>query len=116
MGAELKPSAYMDAVITGRPGKYLASAKKAERDLFVILTVVQRREPQPNGSWLSAADELHDFVAIACGDVRLGPLRPRQNLQIALDGHTSASPDPIRAASPRPLRRVGGAIFSIHAI
>jgi len=39
---------------------------------------------------LTAADKLHNLVAIAVLDERLRPLRPRQNFQVALDRHPPA--------------------------
>src|ERR1700730_6968070 len=63
---------------------------------------------------LTAADELHNFVAIARRDERVCPLRARQNLEIALDRHAAA----IEAKLAQEIRDAcagfRGAIFAVH--
>lgn len=64
--------------------------------------------------WLAAADELDDFVAVAGFDVRILPLRARQDFQISFDGNASR----FEAQFTQQIRncgvRIRRAAFSIH--
>src|SRR5882724_2082761 len=49
----------------------------------------QKRKFVMSAAGLAAADELHDFVAVAGLDGGCGPLWARQNLEIALNGYAA---------------------------
>ncbi|MCU1240045.1 MAG: hypothetical protein JWO71_771 [Candidatus Acidoferrum typicum] len=63
---------------------------------------------------LPAANELHDFVAIARCDERLRPLRARQNLEVALDGDAAAVEIEFAQQVRNARARLRAAIFTVH--
>ena len=62
-----------------------ARARRAARLGRLTLQIVQDGLDTGEKSGLAAADELHDFEPIALRQMRFGPLRPRQDFQVALN-------------------------------
>src|SRR5882757_2713743 len=68
----------------------LSTNEKGQDGTFAGWNLREGSTQSSNRVELTAADKLHNFIAVAGRHQRFRPLWPRQNLQISLDCHTAA--------------------------